>query len=524
MEPLSILVIDDEEDVAFLFRQYFRQKIREGIYQFQFAGNGRQALDILTPDSLPDLILTDLNMPEMDGISFLQEINTRPWFNQLRAIVVSAYGDMTKIRAAMNSGAFDFITKPIDFQDLEKTILKAKEEIKQLKENLHLKVKLIQTEEEREKAIQSEKFKQQFLANMSHEIRTPMNAILGMTRLALNTPLDAVQEKYLKGIHQSAGNLLVIINDILDFSKIEAGKLEFESIPFQIREVIHQVLDILKFKAEEKGLLLNQDVGADVPEWVNGDPVRLHQILLNLAGNSIKFTNSGHVAIRCHPSGAAFRFEVSDTGIGIPLEKQAHIFESFSQAQSDTTRNYGGTGLGLTITKELTELQGGQIGLYSEPGKGSTFWIEIPYVKTSAPPLPVHAENHENDLDGIRILLVEDNPFNQIVATDTLEEFIKNVTIEVAEHGQEALEKLQAQKHFDVILMDVQMPVMDGFEATKAIRNSPPPISSIPIIALTANAVKEEVQRCKDCGMDDFVTKPFDPKELLKKIQQLIHR
>ncbi|MCX6290192.1 MAG: response regulator [Bacteroidetes bacterium] len=531
--PARILVVDDEPDLELLIRQRFRHKIRSNEISFDFAGNGMEALDKLNAagDDF-DLVLTDINMPVMDGLTLLIKIKEQK--KHSKAVVVSAYGDLENIRTAMNRGAFDFITKPIDFQDLETTIYKTIEEQRLIRQGMEaherLGITIIAKERaelEKIKAEQSEKFKQQFLANMSHEIRTPMNSIIGMTNLLINSELQEQQKKYLHIIRKSSENLLVIINDILDLSKIEAGKMEFEKIDFLVSDAVETVFHTMHYKAEEKQLLLNFQVDEQLPVALKGDPVRLNQVLINLTGNAIKFTDSGSVsiAVKKHSTSGSqvvVDFSVTDTGIGIKEEKLNTIFESFSQASSDTTRKFGGTGLGLTISKQLVELQNGSMYVHSHYGKGTTFGFKIPYEIGSAEAIGKKMMN-ESDVSpdairGIKILLVEDNQFNQMVAVDTLQEMVKEIVIEIAENGKEALEMLRANR-YDVILMDIQMPEMDGFEATQQIRGTFPfPENKIAIIAMTANVTKDEVDRCFEAGMDDYIAKPFIPQDLLNKL------
>ncbi|MBX2980892.1 MAG: tetratricopeptide repeat protein, partial [Flavobacteriales bacterium] len=310
----------------------------------------------------------------------------------------------------------------------------------------------------KERAEQSERFKQQFLANMSHEIRTPMNAIMGMSGILKRNPHTPEQKNYLDAIAQSSENLLVILNDILDLSKLEAGRIEFEHVPFESRAVLTNVRDILRFKAEEKGLTLSLDIDAAVPERLMGDPTRLNQIVLNLAGNAVKFTEQGSVSIlvRCSdrpegPGNTMLQVQVTDTGIGIPPDRLDKIFDEFTQAYSDTTRKYGGTGLGLTISKRLAELQGGSIAVKSEQGRGSTFTVYIPYAITDASPDNGQrtTNNPLPDLANLRILLAEDNTFNAMVAQDELADAIPGVQVDVAANGRIALEMVQA-KEYDV--------------------------------------------------------------------------
>ncbi|MCR9289160.1 ATP-binding protein [Saprospiraceae bacterium] len=400
--------------------------------------------------------------------------------------------------------------------------------VQKTKAELEAKNKII--EAEKEKAQASEQAKHQFLANMSHEIRTPMNAIKGMTDILIRREPQDQQRTYLNAIKESSNSLLVIINDILDMSKIEAGKIDLENIPFSLQEVIQNVKMISQFKAEEKGLTLQTNIETDNLSSVKGDPTRLHQIILNLVGNAIKFTEKGVVTIQLktevleNKNKVNAHFCVSDTGVGIGQDRLEKIFESFEQAYSDTTRKFGGTGLGLSISKKLVEIQKGKIWAESTKGKGSQFFFSIPYEIAHASEIAVTPEIENNtaiDLKGVKILLVEDNDFNAIVAKEELEDAIEGVNVEVAENGVIAVEKV-IHGNFDIILMDVQMPVMNGYEATKAIRNLSNGKANIPIIAMTANVMKEEVERCYEVGMNDFIGKPFDTPDLLNKIQHLI--
>jgi len=384
---------------------------------------------------------------------------------------------------------------------------------------------------ERDRAEKSEQFKHQFLANMSHEIRTPMNAIKGMSDILIRRQPTADQLKYLNAIKQSSNSLLVIINDILDLSKIEVGKVELEHIPFSINEVIKNIHIIMQFKAEEKGLALQLDIPNSIPQ-VSGDPTRLRQVIINLLGNAIKFTEKGMVTtslqieIQEKDGIAQTHFIVSDTGIGIEQEKLDQVFNSFEQAYADTSRKFGGTGLGLSISKKLIELQGGEIWVESKKGVGSQFHFTLPFIlaqDTETIALESQTPDIENvgdQLKGIRVLLVEDNAFNAVVAKEELEDAIQETTVTVAENGSIAVEQI-SHNEFDIVLMDVQMPVMNGYEATKAIRDLDGKKSKIPIIAMTANVMKEEVEFCYKAGMNDFIGKPFDTEILIQKIYAL---
>lgn len=371
--------------------------------------------------------------------------------------------------------------------------------------------------------------KSEFLATMSHEIRTPMNGVLGMTELLLNSSLSAAQHHQAELIQQSANNLLVIINSILDFSKIEAGQLELECIDFQLRDEIRATVEMLAARAQQKGLELSIDIPEDMHSAVSGDPGRLRQILTNLVGNAIKFTARGRVVVRARldTGGTAeniYRLSVEDTGIGIRSEAMGKIFAAFSQADSSTTREYGGTGLGLAIVSQLAAKMGGEAGAESRYGEGSTFWftirlkrrLESGLTPVAAPVEPV--QRISGELAG-RILLVEDNLINQEVAKAMLEALGCHCTL--ASNGIEAISALDCLPDWDAVLMDCQMPEMDGYEATRRIRVLEERSGSrIPVIALTANAMQDDRQRCLDAGMDDFLSKPFTMEALAATLRQ----
>jgi two-component system, sensor histidine kinase len=349
--------------------------------------------------------------------------------------------------------------------------------------------------------------------------------VMGMSELLQGTELSARQRRLAQTITRSAEGLLEIINDILDFSKIEAGKLELETIEFGLREIIEETIDILGVRARTKGLDLNCVIESSVPAAVLGDPVRLRQVLVNLAGNAIKFTESGEVAVRVRSVDGAsrLRFEVTDTGIGISEEAQTQIFSAFSQADSFTTRKYGGTGLGLAICRQLVGLMGGQIGVHSTLNRGSTFWFEVrlepaadpaeTFVAASGGWSPDFARGEEARGNGALVLLVEDNPVNREVAVGMLENL--GYRTESAANGMLALEAV-SEATYAAVLMDCQMPVMDGLTATAEIRRREAKTGGerLAIIALTANAMQGNRERCLSAGMDDFLSKPFTQVEL----------
>lgn len=362
-----------------------------------------------------------------------------------------------------------------------------------------------------------------FLANMSHEIRTPMNAIVGFANLLKDTPLTEEQAEYLSYISTSTENLLGIINDILDISKIESGHIAIEEIPFNVKEIVKNIKTILKGKANEKGLELDCKLDDNIPELLLGDPTRLHQILLNLVNNAIKFTPQGSVKIVAEvvtnqPAECSVSFKVTDTGIGISQEKMDMIFDRFTQANSDTTRKYGGTGLGLSISKSLVELQNGKIKVESTIDKGSSFTVTIPYKKVETETKRNTESNTALVSDKqVKVLLVEDNLMNQKLALRVLEKF--GFETDLAQNGLIAIEKVK-QAHYDVILMDLQMPEMDGYQATINIRQELK--KQTPIIAMTAHSLVGEKDKCMEIGMDEYITKPFHQKELFEKITSFV--
>ncbi len=382
----------------------------------------------------------------------------------------------------------------------------------------------IKAEDSTRVAEEAVKAKQQFLSNMSHEIRTPMNAIIGFTKVVLRTDLTVKQKEYLNAIKTSGDSLIVLINDILDLAKVDSGKMTFEKAPFKLSASISAMLHLFEVKIQEKNLTLVQEYDTKIPEVLSGDPVRLHQIILNLISNAVKFTEHGSIALRVKllkedVQKVTIEFSISDTGIGIPEGKTESIFENFQQASSNTSRLYGGTGLGLAIVKQLIEGQGGSIHLKSKIHEGSTFSFVLNFNKTKEKAVLEPELNYvKSEIENINVLVVEDIALNQLLMKTLLDDF--GFKLEIASNGKIAIEKLKKNK-FDIILMDLQMPEMNGFETTDFIRNKMH--SNIPIIALTADVTTVDLEKCKAVGMNDYLAKPVNEDLLYSKIIGLIN-
>jgi signal transduction histidine kinase len=441
----------------------------------------------------------------------------------LSAMTVFFLGVLIMAAYRMNKASTDALTLSYKNEELIKNLTNARNDLENLNLDLTDKVdysKKIEGELKtaRNEAERMSQAKGEFLANMSHEIRTPMNGVIGTLQLLEDTELDESQEEYVNIALKSADALLNILNDILDLSKIEAGKLELEEVPFDLSEIARDLVALHSLIAEQKGIELKIDIDDQLPKIVVGDPTRMRQVLVNLISNALKFTSEGEVCVRLgvklkDKDNVLVRVEVTDTGIGIPMDKHQRLFVAFTQADGSTTRKYGGTGLGLTIVRQLVEMMRGNLGIESELGKGSKFWFVIPMGIAKSQTLLKQVESVAYGTLLGHVLLVEDNPVNQMVAKKMLEKLGLDLTL--AGNGKEALQKIE-EEEIDVVLMDCQMPEMDGFEATRLLREREHAanVQCVPVIAMTANVMEGDREKCLQAGMDDYLGKPVRLEEL----------
>ena len=541
ISPVKILLVDDLAENLFALELI----LSNDNYICVKAHSGNEALKILLHEQDFAIILMDVQMPGMDGFETVELIRGIETLKHIPIIFLTASMDNSMhIFKGYQVGAVDYMIKPlipeilkakvavlVDLYKKTRELLVQREEMKTLYGDAtvqkRIMAELTEAKSKAETATRiaedAMKAKQQFLSNMSHEIRTPMNAIIGFTKIILKTDLSVKQKEYLDAIKASSDGLLVLINDILDLAKVDAGKMTFEQAPFKMEfsiSTMHQVFDL---KIKEKNLNLVKEYDNKIPVVLIGDSVRLHQILLNLLSNAIKFTAEGKITVTVRllsedDDKAVIEFAIADTGTGIPEDKLESIFENFQQATSSTSSTFGGTGLGLAICKQLVEKQGGTISVKSKVNEGSTFSFTLIFQKTNGESeKEIGAVKLDREIKDIKILVVEDIKLNQLLMRTILDDF--KFKYDIADNGKIAIEKLQTET-YDIILMDLQMPVMNGFEATAYIRNTMN--SKIPIIALTADVTKVDVETCKAVGMNDYVSKPLDERVLYTKIIELL--
>ena len=482
-----------------------------------------------TFDWTKGLILCGVVLVVAAAISqFTNRLLARPLTLLEAGITSVREGRLEPIRVSRTGDEIEYLGE--SFNRMITALAASQEEIRQYQELLEERIR--QRTQELEKAMHgalaASQAKSEFLANISHELRTPMNGLLGMLDLVLDSPVGGEQREQVEIAQRCAYSLLDLLNDILDLSKIEAGRMILEQVPFDLRSVAEDCVRAQSAKAQQKGVELRFEYAGDTTN-VTGDPLRLRQIVANLLSNAIKFTEKGSVNVRQSVSAGAdgrltMVLDVADTGAGIPAEKVPLIFEKFTQADSSISRKYGGTGLGLAITKRLVELQGGQIRVESRVGRGSTFTVEIPFetapAAESAVELPLEQRAAVPAAKQARLLLVEDNAVNQRVVLAMLRK--KNYEIDVANNGQEALDKLEmATEPYNLILMDVQMPVLDGLETTRAIRRNKT-LDYLPIVAMTAHAMIGDRERCLQAGMNAYISKPVQQAGLIAVIEQYL--
>ncbi|MDE1464264.1 hybrid sensor histidine kinase/response regulator [Spartinivicinus poritis] len=558
----NILVVDDDIKTC----QQLKHLIKEFGYQCGFIINPKNLFPRLEEEKF-DLILLDLNMPGLNGVDLLLQLSKKEEFNKIVIIVLTAEDNNDEVIAkCYKLGVVNYISKPVNKlilearlnnalaakqarDSLECSVLERTRDLEILNEHLVNEIKVRRTYEKdlisaKVQADSANKAKSEFLANMSHELRTPMNAILGTVQILEETNINQEQKELIDVLKGGGERLLNLINNVLDLSKIEANKLEVNSSVFSLHQLIDSTYKLLVSQAKEKGICLNYSIGRQVPDIIKSDSNKLNQILINLMGNAIKFTKEGgvdlHVTTEKSERGKALLlFNICDTGIGIEKNKQSMVFDSFTQVEDSTTRNYQGSGLGLTITKKLVEMLSGEIWLESEVNKGSQFYFTISceLVKEDSnnikdflgdrsgvilnPNKTVEKIDFKNERKWKSVLLVEDDPASRMIAKSILSK--KFDSVETAVNGEEALEKFKEDK-WNIVFMDMQMPLLNGYEAVRRIRawECNESLVETPIIAMTAYALDGDDKKCTDAGCTGYLTKPINKNKLYSMLHSLL--